>query len=220
MKKMFFVATALAVTAMAGNARAFDNHDFQVWNTDVEEFKIDNSSKITLEEEFRWGDNANDFYYHHYDLGFVRDVNKHLNLGIGYRQVFEKKRGAFKQENEPYGMATLFWEALGFKFDDRSRLEYRHFDYQTDSWRYRNKFNIKFPWKFTRLQIQPFLGDEILMDLNGITLNQNRLYAGLGVNVTKNIRGEIYYLWQSTKSSSTGRWADTNVLGTKFKISF
>lgn len=46
---------------------AYDNHDFQFWNTNVEEFKVDKTSKISLEQEFRWGNNAGDFYYQHYD---------------------------------------------------------------------------------------------------------------------------------------------------------
>ena len=138
MKRFFYVVSGLALI-MAGKVYAYDDHDFQLWNTDVEEFKINPSSKITMEEEFRWGDNAEDFYYHHYDLGFVHDLNKHLSLGMGYRQVFEKKSGIFRQENAPYGIATLFWELAGFKFDDRSRLEYRHFSYQADTGRYRSR---------------------------------------------------------------------------------
>jgi len=38
------------------------------------------------------------------------------------------------------------------------------------------------------------------------------------MNLTENIKGEIYYMLQSAKSS--GKWVDTNVLGTKIKIAF
>lgn len=206
------------VLIISGRTYAYDNHDFQVWNTDIEEFKINKESKLTLEEEFRFGDNANDFYYHHYDLGFVHDLSKYLNLGFGYRQVYEKKSGEFKEENEPYGMATLFWELSGLKFASRSRLEYRHFDYQADTWRYRNKFDLRLPWKLTKVEIQPFLSDEILLDLRGVNLNENRFYSGLGFSLTKDIKGEIYYLLRSLKNSGT--WTDANVLGTKFRILF
>ena len=224
-RRMFIASFKLSVLgmlffALSLKAYAYDDGDFQVWHTENQEMKINKESKLTLEEEFRFGDNANDFYYHHYDIGFVRDLSKYLNLGIGYRHIYEKKSGKFKEEMEPYGMATLFWELVGFKFDSRSRLEYRHFDYQLDAWRYRNKFNMKFPWKFTKMQIQPFLADEIFLNLNGIDLNQNRFYSGLGFNLTKNIKGEIYYLLQSTKSSGTCVWTDINVLGTKFKVLF
>jgi hypothetical protein len=55
------------------------------------------------------------------------------------------------------------------------------------------------------------------VDLNEGTFNRNRLYSGFGLSLTKNLKGEIYYLLQSTKGSS---WADANVLGTKLKLLF
>ncbi len=218
MKKIIFLLVGLALT-LAANAYAYDNHDFQVWNTDVEEFRINDGWKAALEEEFRWGDNANQFYYHHYDIGLFYNLKKYLNVGGGYRQVFELKNGKFKPENEPYVAATLLWDLAGFKFEDRNRMEYRHFDYQADSWRYRNKLTVKFPWQFTRIKIQPYLSDEILVGFGSANqFNQNRFYSGLGMNLTKNAKADIYYMLLSTKSS--GIWIDANVLGTKLKISF
>ena len=37
------------------------------------------------------------------------------------------------------------------------------------------------------------------------------------MNLTKDIKAEIYYLLDSVKNSR-GQWIDANVLGTKFKI--
>ncbi len=219
MKRLCWMVLGLAL-ATAATAHAYDDHDFQVWNTDVEEFRIGKSLKMALEEEFRWGDNAEEFYYHHYDLGFVYEASRYVHFGIGYRQIYEKKKGKFQEENAPYGTATLFWEFKGFKWDDRSRLEYRHFDNQTDSWRYRNKIAVKFPWKFTRWGFQPFVADEIFLGFNGVNLNQNRFSCGLGFKIAGNIKGELYYMLQSSKSSGTCLWKDANVLGTKFKIAF
>jgi hypothetical protein len=199
---------------------AYDDGDFQVWNTDTEELKINKSSKIALEEELRFGENASELYYQHYDIGFTYSLNKSLNLGTGYRHILERKKSKFKEENAPYGFVSLLWEIRGFKFEDRNRLEYRAYDYQTDTWRYRNKISVKFPWKFTALEIQPYISDEIYVHLNGINLNQNRLSAGLGFNITKKIKGEIYYLLMTAKASGTCTWTDANVLGTKLKISF
>jgi len=204
---------------ITGPIYAYDDGDFQVWNTDVEEFKINKDSKIAFEEEFRWADNANEFYYHHYDVGFFYNLKKYLNIGGGYRHVYELKKGKFKLENEPYVTTTLLWDLLKFKFEDRNRMEYRHFDYQTDSWRYRNKFTVKLPWEFTKLEIQPYLADEIFIGFGTISeFNQNRFSSGLGMNLTKNIKAEIYYMLVSTKSSGT--WVDSNVLGTKIKFAF
>ncbi len=219
MNQSRFAIAVLAFLSIAINVFAYDDHDFQVWNTDVEEFKIGDNSKIALEEEFRWGGNSKEFYYHHYDLGFFYNLEKYLSLGCGYRHVLELKKGKFRPENEPYLTATLVWDLKGFKFEDRNRIEYRRFDYQTDSWRYRNKFTVKSPWKFTGLEIQPYLSDEIFIGFEGASeFNQNRFSSGLGMNLSKNIKAEVYYMLQTTKSS--GKWIDSNVLGTKLKIAF
>lgn len=218
MKKSIFTIVGLAML-LATKIYAYDDGDFQVWNTDVEEFKINKDSKVAFEEEFRWGDNANEFYYHHYDVGFFYNLEKWLNVGGGYRHIYELKKEKFKLENEPYITLTLLWDLKGFKVEERSRIEYRHFDYQDDSWRYRNKATVKFPWKFTKMEIQPFLSDEIFIGFDGISeLNRNRFSSGLAMNVTKNLKAEVYYMLQASKSS--GNWTDVNVLGTKLKIAF
>lgn len=215
MRKVVFVVIGLV---LAAKVYAYDDGDFQIWNTESQEFKVNQESKIIIEEEFRWGDDAGDFYYHHYDAGFVYSLNKYLDLGINYRQVYEKKNGKFKEENTPHLNVALKYEFYGFKFDDRNRFEYRHFDYQTDTWRYSNKFAIKSPWKLTRFEIQPYLADEIFVELDNGSLNRNRLYSGFGFSLAKKIKGEVYYLLQSSKSS--GLWTDANVLGTKLKLVF
>lgn len=210
----------ISILIFCNFAHAYDDGDFQVWNTDTEEFKIGKDSKLAFEEEFRWGDNANEFFYQHYDVGVFYGLNKYLNLGGGYRHVYELRKGKFKLENEPYATATLTLSKEGFTFDSRNRFEYRHFDYQDDSWRYRNKFTLKLPWKITRIELQPYLADEIFIGFgSGINqFNQNRLSSGFGMNVTKNLKAEIYYMLISVKGSD--KWTDANALGTKLKISF
>ncbi len=220
MRNVIFAIIAVMLTAV--NSYAYDDGDFQVWNTEVEEWEINDVSRVSLEEEFRFADNASEFYYHHYDAGYSRDLNKHLTVGINYRQVFEKKQahGKFKTENRPHINAILKYGLFGFSLEDRNRLEYRHFNYQTDFFNYRNKFSLKFPWKFSRWEIQPYLADEAFIKLNGIDFNRNRFYSGLAFSVSKNIKGEVYYLLQASKSSGTCVWKNANVLGAKFKVKF
>jgi Protein of unknown function (DUF2490) len=218
MRKAAVLFMALLFT-MAVKAFAYDDNDFQIWNTDVEEMKINDKSKIAFEQEFRWGDNADEFFYQHYDIGFFYSIQKYLNIGGGYRYIYETKNRKFRLEREPYVTLSLLWDSKGFKFEDRSRLEYRNFQYQADAWRYRNKLTMKCPWKYTKMEIQPYLSDEMLFSLSATNqLSQNRASAGIGMNLTKSVKAEIYYMLQTMKSS--GKWTDANVLGTKFKIAF
>ena len=219
MRKTIFVIGASALL-LATKVCAYDDGDFQIWNTDVEEFKVDDDSKIAFEEEFRWGNDSKEFYYQHYDAGFFYNLREWLNIGSGYRQVFESVKGKFKAENEPYAAATLLCDLEGFRFEDRNRMEYREFDYKDDHWRYRNKATLKLPWKFTRMDIQPYISDEIFIVFGGVPgeLNQNRFSPGLGANLTRNVKADIYYMLQSSKGR--GKWVDANVLGAKVKITF
>ncbi len=219
MKRSAFLIIAFILAAY-GIAFAYDDGDFQVWHTEIQEKEINEGSRVALEEEFRFGDDADEFYYYHFDMGYERDMNKYLTLGLNYRQVYAKSQPhtKFKVENRPYMNAILKYELEGFKLENRNRLEYRHFDYQEDSWRYRDKFTVKFPWKFTKLKIQPYLADEIFLNLNGIDLNQNRFYSGFAFFILKNLKIDIYYLLQAAKAS--GKWKDANILGSKVKLIF
>jgi uncharacterized OB-fold protein len=219
MKKIYFLMIALVLISAAG-VYAYSDGDFQVWNTDSQDFKVNKNLKAVFEEEFRWGGNASEFYYHHYDAGLLYKLNQYWNVGGGYRHVYELSKRKFKLENEPYVIAAVSLANKGFMLDSRSRLEYRHFDYQADSWRYRNKFTVKFPWKFTKMEIQPYAADEIFVKLGSSIgqFNQNRVSCGFNMNLTANLKAELYYMLVSAKSSGT--WKDTNVLGAKLKLSF
>ena len=219
MRKKFFAFLGL-VLLLATKAYAYDNGDFQVWNTESEEMKINDKLKVTLEEEFRWGNDARQFFYQHYDTGIIYTMSKHLNIGAGYRHVLSLQSNDWKVENEPYVCASLSQVLKGFALESRSRLEYRHFNYKADAGRYRNKFTAKLPWKFTALKIQPYLSDEIFYIFGGTCqFNENRAYAGFSMDFTKNVKAELYYLQDGVKNSK-GKWIGANVLGSKIKIAF
>ncbi|MBU4252691.1 MAG: DUF2490 domain-containing protein [Candidatus Omnitrophica bacterium] len=199
---------------------AYDDGDFQIWNTEVEEFQLKKDLKLALEQEFRWANNASEFYYQHYDAGLTYTLNKSWHIGAGYRQIYSRTASApWLAESDPYLFFTYFGELLGFKFDNRFRFHYQYFSYKNDSGVYRNKLAIKPSWKLTKFEIQPYVSDEtFIMIGNAQGFNQNRLSGGISFTPFKNIKAEVYYMLLSSKSGS--RWKDYNVLGTKFKVIF
>jgi len=213
------VALCFAIMVFSSKAHAYDNNDFQVWHTESQELKLNQKWKVTTEEEFRFTDDASNYTYQYYELGFAYALNKNIDLSMNYRQILEKdSKGKFRTENRPHINGTIKWELFGFKFDDRNRLEYRNFETKNAIWTYRNKFNVKLPWKFTRFEIQPYLADEIFVNFNSTGFNRNRFYAGFGMTFFQGLKGEIYYLLQNTDIS--GKWKKANVLGTKAKLAF
>jgi len=87
-----------------------------------------------------------------------------------------------------------------------------------EAWRYRNKLTVLFPFKFTDLEVQPYIADEVFIDFHGAKFNRNRLYAGLKFKVIKNLKADVFYLWQTSKKKS--KRIDYNVIGLKLKLVF
>ena len=96
-------------------------------------------------------------------------------------------------------------------------FENRFVEDEKNSWRYRNKFTVKLP-KITQFEIQPYIANEIFIDFKEEKLNRNRLYGGIFVKLYKDLKGEIFYLWQT--SDKDDHWLDLNVIGSKLKLSF
>jgi len=217
-KRIAFIVAVLLL-ALSGISYAYQDGDFQIWHTEGQELKFNKNWRMVLEEEFRYCNDASELYYQHYDFGIACDVNKYLTASIEYRQIYEGEKGKFKPEFQPNFNITPKYELYGFKIEDRNRLELKFYDdNREDAVEYRNKLLVKAPWKFTDLGIQPYVSDEVFVRVNGMAFRRNRFAAGVTLDLLKGIRGDIYYMLQSTKQS--GRWTDANILGLKLKVSF
>lgn len=214
------IAVCLFLFSAVSKGFCYENGDFQIWNTEIQEFKVNKELKVAFDEEFRWGENASELYYWHFDAGLFYDINKYLNFGGGWREIYGLVKGKFHPESAPYGTVTLSLDVLGFKFDDRNRLEGHDYDYKDDAITYRNKLGVKLPWKFTSIDIQPYASEEIFVSFGGASrgFNQNRFSSGFSIKIIENLKAELYYMLQSSKPSKN--WINSNILGTKLKLVF
>lgn len=197
---------------------AFENGDLQFWNTESIEKKVNDKLRIKVEEELRIGGNMSVLYYEHTDLGVKYNVTRGLDVGLNYRQIYEKKAGRWKGENRPYGEVILKEAWQNMEITDRNRLELRCGEGRTPKWRYRNKFSVSSPWKLTKFHINPYAADEVFVDFYGNQLTRNRLYLGLKAKWLKQLKTDVFYLWELNKNNS--EWTYNNVIGLKIKISF
>jgi len=104
------------------------------------------------------------------------------------------------------------------KARDRIRLEYRDFEVKEDVWRFRNKIAVSQPLKLTRINLEPYIADEIFINRGESHINQNRLSTGFSLDLAGDIKGGIYYMLKSNKT--TDGWLQTNVIGTQFVFFF
>jgi len=213
------VLAFLIVLGMATASFAFDDEDFQIWNTVKANWKFADDWKISLEEEFYHGDNVGHMYYQHSDLGVTYSgFAKWFDIGIFYRQIFQKINHDWKPENRPHVDATFKWNLFDFSFSDRSRYEYRGMPNKDNTWRYRNCFKMKSPWKLTKFEIRPYTAYEIFYDSGTSSLNRKRFYHGFTFKVTEKVSADLYYMRQSDDKKDY--WNHTNVFGTRFNINF
>ena len=137
-------------------------------------------------------------------------------MGFNIRLIEERTDSAseWKQENRPHLNVALKSILFDLGLANRSRFEYRDREDKEDFWTYRNRTTIKFPFELTALELRPYIADEIFIVMKGDNIiNRNRFCSGLSLKLTKNLDGNIFYLWQATK---LGReWKDIHVLGIK-----
>ncbi|TSC81672.1 MAG: hypothetical protein G01um101420_918 [Parcubacteria group bacterium Gr01-1014_20] len=223
MRKTWVVLLATVVTLISTvrttSAQTLTDGDKQFWGTFVLNGNLPQKLKVSFEEELRIGEDASDFYYFHAEGGLTYELSKSVSLGAGYRQVYEQKKERWLEERRPAAFVTLSWSWMGVEFSDRNRLEYRHREASTLMWRYRNKITAVFPHEWIGGKLQPFLSDELFVDLSEGEVVRNRIFAGVGRKLNKNVGVEAYYLLQTSRQS-TGDWTTFHVVGSKLKLSF
>ena len=203
---------------MAFNAYAYDSGDFQIWNLNAQEVAIGKGTKLATEQEFRYGNGGGDIFYQHYDWGFAYAFDKLLELAFGYRLIYEKPKMKWIEEDDPYTNITPRFDIWKFKFEDRNRIEYRHFRYSfPDQVRYRNRFMLKYPFDFKKIVVAPYISNEIFISSNGSGFNQNRLQPGIEFGLTKYVKIDISYMQQQVRGLDD-KWYKANVLWLKSKI--
>ncbi len=214
------VFTSVFAAICTQSSFADDKSGFQYWTTAEVVVDINKDWKTVFQDEFRLGDDGGHLYYHHSEIALIyKGLADHIDLGFNFRKIYkEDDTNTWRQENRPH-LNVTFRKKLGrIGFSTRSRLEYRDIEQKDDTWRYRNLFTFKLPLELTSLRIQPYIADEIFINLNGEGYSANRVYAGVTFNLLKNIKAAIYYVWQSARASP-GR-DDIHAFGTKLVFNF
>jgi hypothetical protein len=102
---------------------------------------------------------------------------------------------------------NLFGRLGDLTFNDRNRLESR---WRTDDHRFRYRNQLRINHAPSGARWIPFIWDEVLVDLAGLGLNQNRLEFGLGRMLNASTRLDVGYMIRSREAAGT--WTHDHVL--------
>lgn len=216
-----FVFVLVCIYTFSEPCFAFEDEGFQYWASSSTFLDISKNWEAMFQKEFRLGDDGGTLYYQHSELGAMyKGLAEWLELGFNYRQIFERDdERVWKLESRPHLNVILKGRLSDLDLSNRSRFEYRIREDKDDLWRYRDKVTVKLPYEFTGLKLKPYLANEVFITLDDYDYNKNRLYSGITFALFKeNIKADVFYLWQSSKSSSG--WKNIHALGTGLKIRF
>ncbi len=218
MKLITHLSLMLFIFVFPFQTTAYDHGDWQFWNTERLEGELAEKWKLCIEQQFRFGDDMAELYFHHTDIGVRFTVRKWLDTSMHYRHIYELKSGEWMEENRPHLNFTLKWSWKGFRFSDRNRGEIRLRRGKDEAWRYRNKFTVKYPVDRDTVCLIPYISDEVYWDFERDEYSRNRLYTGITLKIWKILSVDMHYLLQSSKSND--KWSDANVLGLKLSLKF
>ena len=221
-KSILFIFTSTVVfgTLLNGTCFGSTNGNGEYWQTVGFDYNMNKDWKLTVRQELRFGKSGGDPYLHNIDVGLVyKSFGDWIDVGLNFKKEFEKdSSGKYRGENRPNLNIMVKGKLFDLDVEDRLRLEYRDLETKEDVWRFRNKTVINLPFKLTKFNLQPYIADEIFINLGESRINQNRSYAGLSFKLSRNIKTSVYYMFKSSKQSSG--WLNTNVIATQIIFLF
>lgn len=216
-----FVSVLVLVTVTGSISFGSTDGNAEYWQGVGLEFNMDKNWKVKVSEELRVGKSGDDPYLHNTDAGLIyKGFADWLDVSLNFKKEFERdSAGKFRSENRLHFNMMFKSKLFGCKLGDRLRLEYRDKELSNDHWRLRNRFLVNLPFKLTEYNLQPFISDEIFINLGESTVKQNRFATGLSFKLAEDIKASVYYMYKSSMSSSSG-WIDTNAIGTNVVFVF
>lgn len=231
------------------------NNDHGMWL--VQDVNIELSDKWSGKFHFeqRLGSQYRLWWYYEYELVLQYNLTKQfeklfglkekgplksISFGPGFNefnQILRNTKGEFKWVwgNKIIIEANATVEVKDWSIKQRAKVEfisYNHSNYR-EHITYRYRIGLYFPWKFTCLEIAPFISNEFFFRENTWSRNhttrlvggyyEDRLRVGLtAVFVPKKFTGEVWWQYRPLKQPPTShpRWNNTFQYGVSVIFSF
>lgn len=155
--------------------------------------------KFSLREELRFRDTGTSFYYHFTQFQVKYQLTDYLDVFSNYRLVFKSRDDGFEPFNVCMVGASAKWK--GFKLSVRGDAA---LDFNPVPWALNIQPKYNTPWKWTKFQINPYIGDELFLDAsNELKYLVNRVRAGVGYRLSKNVKGSLGYYYEVNEAKRT-----------------
>ena len=142
--------------------------------------------------------------------------------GVGYWDA--KSNGAWSDTTYPYGFFTLKQTAFGLTFNDRNRFDVEIPEhYNGEGLTYRNALTIATVKKWTPLELQPYVTDEVFYNTRTNEVSANQAFVGFNFKVTKNVGASLSFMLDSEYVDEGNRgyhWKKTPIVVLSTLVNF
>ena len=196
----------------------FAERDWEYWSRYSFESPITKEISYLIKPEWRIKDDMTDRYLFKLEQAIAFKLNKFLEIAPYYVWQEAKSSGKVDRSDLAYldmtGKIPLK-KIFELKIIDRLRYQY-NFDKELTIWR--NSTRITKAFKLGKLEISPFIEDEIFYDTEQDKLNENWASTGISLVINKYANIGISYLLDTKRKGND--WSYANVLVTSFSLKF
>jgi len=225
-KKYLLVAIVLTGVVIGG-VKAKADYDPRFRFANFLDKKINQDWSVTLWSEFDTNTHS-DHVLNAIDQEFApvySGLAPWIDVGPGIGYYDGKSNGKWTDLTYPFAFITLKKTAFGLAFNDRNRFDAdipEH--YVGEGLVYRNALTIATDQKWTALELQPFVSDEIFYNTRGNYLSESQAFVGFNFKVTNNIHATLAFMMDSSYTrnvnASGGHWKKTPMAVLSTSINF
>lgn len=208
---------------LTANVWAASDRKSQIWTREDITGKINSQLSVFGRIEFRYSNDAEALSAQHSLIGMNYSPNKWLTISPFFRMVnYQTGKSTFNNdwfvEYRPTVDVKLKWSVVGLGMTSTNRFERRLYQVGDDVWRFREKIEIKSKQKWTALEFQPYVGDDMFFqEKKGFC--RNWFILGFDVKIINQLKGGFFYMLQSDKGKD-GQYTQTDINAFRFNFDF
>ncbi len=229
MKQIFTILTFAGVlfsSSLQGSilSELNANNDHGIWISQTANFQLSSDWSIRYRMEQRLGSNYKKVWYYQYEAVFLYNLLKllpcnrlnTLTIGLGYNITMDLKKNTLGNFhwvwiNRPIIEANISFNLYEWSIRQRLRGEYNEYSkkHYIDHYIYRQRLAIYTPWKFTCLDLNPFISNEWFFrkttysssNPTGLVggYHTNRFRIGFDASFTESLGATFSWQWRASK---------------------
>jgi Protein of unknown function (DUF2490) len=201
-----------------GAAVAVEPTDTQLWNEAKLTIRLDDRFDLVAGGALRIGDDVSKLIRTSGLLAVNIRAAPFLSFTPTYQYIVDHPMMGGRIVENRLGLVPTLTAPLGeTKLALSNAVEYRSFENNPDSWRWRPKLKLSHPLGPKTLALSAYAAGELFYNFRPGAWTRSRLFAGLEKRISDHVTIELYYCRQLALKANQ---QDLNIIGLSWRIDF